>query len=338
MYSTCIFCHSSLGSNEAIENFPVGRRLAFDSGKGRLWAVCTKCGRWNLTPIEERWEAIEECEREYRVTRKRASTDEIGLGRLNEGTDLIRIGKPLRPEFAAWRYGPSIRRRANSALIGAGIGVAAFAGMFFGGGVLIGSLVGTGPAMAFGFLRHREVRAGRRYLRMRASMIAGRRIIDDKQIDIRIVPSDDEQGWALRFFGFTMPVDLTGRDALGTVHKVMPAINVLGGFRSSVKKAVSEIEEVPAPELYFKRVMDYARVNRRSYDPIQAFPAEMRLAVEMAAHEETERRAIVEGELARLAEDWREAEEIASIADDLFLPESVTEDLERMKEAAQNPR
>lgn len=64
----CLFCLQRLGNNEAIEHFPVGRRLAFDPAKGRLWVVCRKCERWNLTPLEERWEAIEECERAMRVT------------------------------------------------------------------------------------------------------------------------------------------------------------------------------------------------------------------------------------------------------------------------------
>ncbi len=45
-----------------------------------------------------------------------------------------------------------------------------------------------------------------------------------------------------------------------------------------------------------------------------------RLALEMALHEEDERRAL-EGELWRLEQAWREAEEIAAIADDLLLPE-----------------
>ena len=101
MYSTCLFCKTDLGANEAIEHFPVGRRLAFDAAKGRLWVVCRKCERWNLTPVEERWEAIEECERAYRGTKLRASTDQIGLARLSEGLELVRIGQPLRPEFAA---------------------------------------------------------------------------------------------------------------------------------------------------------------------------------------------------------------------------------------------
>ena len=103
MYATCLFCNRPLGANESIEHFPVGRRLAFDSAKGRLWVVCPSCERWNLTPLEERWEAIEEAERLYRGTRLRVATDQIGLARLRDGTELVRIGEPLRPEFAAWR-------------------------------------------------------------------------------------------------------------------------------------------------------------------------------------------------------------------------------------------
>lgn len=43
MYATCIHCKRSLESNEVVETFPVGRRLAFDSAKGRLWVVCRRC-------------------------------------------------------------------------------------------------------------------------------------------------------------------------------------------------------------------------------------------------------------------------------------------------------
>ena len=48
----------------------------------------------------------------------------------------------------------------------------------------------------------------------------------------------------------------------------------------------------------------------------------MRLAVEMATQEATEREAL-EGELKELEARWREAEEIAHIADNLFVPEGV---------------
>jgi hypothetical protein len=50
----------------------------------------------------------------------------------------------------------------------------------------------------------------------------------------------------------------------------------------------------------------------------------------MSAHEESERRAL-EGELHLLEAAWRDAEEIAGIADDMFLPASVDADLARLK-------
>jgi hypothetical protein len=78
MFSTCLFCHGPLGRNDAIAPFAVGRRLAFDAKKGRLWVICPDCSRWNLTPVEERWEAIEECERRFRDTRVRVSTSRSG--------------------------------------------------------------------------------------------------------------------------------------------------------------------------------------------------------------------------------------------------------------------
>jgi len=30
MYSICLFCKTNLGANEVLEQFPIGRRLAFD--------------------------------------------------------------------------------------------------------------------------------------------------------------------------------------------------------------------------------------------------------------------------------------------------------------------
>jgi hypothetical protein len=83
--------------------------------------VCANCRRWNLSPLEERWDAIDECERLYRSTRARVSTENIGFARLAGDLDLIRIGKPLRPEFAAWRYGAQLKWRHRKAEIAAGV-------------------------------------------------------------------------------------------------------------------------------------------------------------------------------------------------------------------------
>ena len=117
MYATCLFCVGALGRNESIEHFPVGRRLAFDAAKGRLWVICPRCARWNLSPLESRWEAIDEAEREYRDTKLRTATEQIGLARLKEGTELVRIGRPLLPEFAAWRYGRVFKKRYQRMLL-----------------------------------------------------------------------------------------------------------------------------------------------------------------------------------------------------------------------------
>ena len=49
-------------------------------------------------------------------------------------------------------------------------------------------------------------------------------------------------------------------------------------------------------------------------------PVEVRIALEMALHEEEERKALA-GELAELEAVWEDAERIAAISDDLLLPE-----------------
>src|SRR6185437_7669271 len=110
VYTACLFCNTDLGANHFLSTFPVGRRLAFDPRKGRLWVICTRCGRWNLTPLDERWEAIDDAERLFRGTRLRMSTDNIGLACLRGSFELVRIGPALLPEIASWRYGARLAR------------------------------------------------------------------------------------------------------------------------------------------------------------------------------------------------------------------------------------
>ena len=76
-----------------------------------------------------------------------------------------------------------------------------------------------------------------------------------------------------------------------------------------------------------------SRIPRAS---LTRLPTVDRLALEMAANEEHERRAL-EGELAALADEWREAEEIAAIADDLLLPDGVDAGMRRVRHARLEP-
>jgi hypothetical protein len=58
----------------------------------------------------------------------------------------------------------------------------------------------------------------------------------------------------------------------------------------------------------------------------------MKLALEMATQEQSEREAL-EGELAVLEAAWQAAEEVASIADNLFVPKSAEEFIRREKKS-----
>src|SRR5213593_4872508 len=110
MFTTCAFCSATLDGDGGPSGLGVGRRLAFDEWKARLWVVCPKCARWNLTPIEDRLERIEALARVASEARLLASTEQVALLRWGR-YDLIRVGKPPRVELAGWRYGERLRAR-----------------------------------------------------------------------------------------------------------------------------------------------------------------------------------------------------------------------------------
>lgn len=357
MYSTCLFCNEDLGRNEVIENFPVGRRLAFDASKGRLWVVCRHCERWNLTPLEERWEAIEECERQFSDTRLRVSTDNIGLARLREGLELVRIGSALRPEMAAWRYGDQFGRRRRKHLIYTGVGISAVAGLFVMG-PMMGWIAGGGwgswqiVTQGYSFYQAKRVRVRIRVPGDEKPLVIRKRELEkaalvrvDDRWGLKLAIQGGKQGLDRSAISFRMKneshdITLQGDDALTAAGKLMPAVNEEGANQKDVQSAVKIITEVSDPSQLFDR---YSGVEGRSARPkihprvnaglghlIGALPREVRLALEMAAHEEQERRAL-EGELAILEAAWREAEEVAKIADNLFTPAETDARLEELR-------
>lgn len=336
MYGTCLFCNANLGANEVIESFPVGRRLAFDAANGRLWVVCRKCERWNLSPLEERWEAIEECERRFRDTRLRVSTDNIGLARLSEGLELVRVGPALRPEFAAWRYGDQFGRRRRRRMVRAGLGVGIVGGAI-AGGIALGVSAGVGFGSG-GWWIWRGIYAGyRRIAYGSPETVVARVPYEDPKTgsqvftlqrrhlpDVR-VGITDERKLMLSLPRGRATVHMTGSEAERAVSYVLPAINWAGAERREVDEAVQLIEQSrKAPVEFVHDVARNAGAGRR----LQDLPSAARLALEMASHEESERRAM-EGELALLEAAWRQADEIAKIADNLLVPPSVDEFVER---------
>jgi hypothetical protein len=336
VYSTCLFCNASLGSNEVVESFPVGRRLAFDEANGRLWVVCRKCERWNLSPLEERWEAIEACERLFRGTRLRVSTDNIGLARVADRLELVRIGPALRPEFAAWRYGDQFGRRRRRKLIRVGLGVGIVGGAV-AGGIALGVSAGVGFGGG-GWWIWRGIYAGyRRIAYGSPEAIVARVPYEDARGSSQVLPLQRRRLVDVRLgttgvgkLLLSLPVGnevvhLTGDEAQRAAGYVLPAINWAGAEKREVDDAVHLIEDSRKPPSEF--VNDVARqagMGKRLHE----LPNAARLALEMAAHEDSERRAM-QGELALLEAAWRQAEEIAKIADNLLVPPSVDDFLER---------
>ncbi|HEX6600091.1 MAG TPA: hypothetical protein VF034_12275 [Gemmatimonadaceae bacterium] len=341
MYSTCLFCTQPLGANEVVEHFPVGRRIAFDAAKGRLWVVCRSCARWNLTPLEERWEAIEEAERLFRDTRLRVSTDNIGLAKLSEGLELVRVGKPQRPEIAAWRYGDQFGRRRRRGFVTAGL-IAAGGGTVLAGGAALGMGVISGAQLARLAWRYAEhglpmetvarfrlghgtlIKVQRRHLRATSFRVGA-----DGSLGLDLEHSVGE-------------LRLDGAEARRVASMILPSVSRLGGTRDEIQQAVERLERAGDAERYLtqaarhgQRISRHARTLMREqpndYETgMLALSTPFTLALEMALHEEQERRAL-EGELAELEAAWRDAEEIGAIADSLLLPEWVESVIRRMK-------
>lgn len=357
MYTHCIHCHASLGSNDLLEPFPVGRRIAFDGDQGRLWVVCRKCERWNLAPFESRWEAIEAAERAYRDTTVRQSTDNIGLAKWRDGTTLIRVGRPLRPEFAAWRYGDQFGKRRNRALlmtVGGGVGASLLLGGAVASGVGLLALTPLINVAAVGMaaanartsstaLPHPD---GGTFLPIgNPKLVAGTAGEEDWAIELgwsRRLAADERVTWR-KFKDYQNAaeqgrVTLRGDVARSALAQLLPRVNASGAPRTRILDAVEMLEAAGGPD----RVMSWAVRQRQQWATKQNFgdtgdlafiPKPARLAIEMSVHEERERLAMA-GELVELERAWLEAERIARIADKLLVPTEVEERLARLRGAS----
>lgn len=338
MISECFFCSDKLESNPDIENCPSGRRLAFDARVGRLWIVCGSCGRWNLTPAEDRWEAIEDCERRFRGSRVRLCTDEIGMARLPSGLDLVRIGSPVLPEFAAWRYGTQLLRRRMWSGPKQLVKTLAWPGAIATGAVIAASLGTMGAAAWVGAAAY----AMHRYRRRPALEVplesGGTLALAQEQIQhAELIRAEDEsEQWAM-WVGCE-PEDappearveytatgepralLTGNDGRTAAALILPSVNPLGGDGQMVQAAVGWIQAVGGPSQAL-HVFARSRLVRSPFDTqersLVSLHPEARLALEMALHEDEEQRAL-RGELTILRWAWKREEVLASIADNML--------------------
>jgi hypothetical protein len=343
MYSTCLYCKGKLGANDMLERFPVGRRIAFDAARGRLWAVCGECRRWNLSPLEERFEAIEDCERLYRGTYTRVSTDNIGLARMRDGLELVRIGAPLRPEFAAWRYAGEFFSRRSRSYVRAGATMLGAVGASATLGVALAPVAAAAgaisvvalPAIAMTMVSTTVLGKAMAQDYMDYERVLGRFNVDGHVLNVRAKHArsielgfHDDQDAELGLQHDRGWTTFRGTRAMHATAVLLANTNRGGASSGVVQSAVSQIERAGDSRGYLDAAS--RRNGWRGHRPVSVLNAfrklgpmnltsTERLALEMAMHEETERRAI-QGELLALKEAWAEAEQIADIVDEMLTP------------------
>jgi hypothetical protein len=265
MYSTCLFCNGPLGANDRVAAFPVGRRLAYDPARGRLWVICTRCNRWNLSPLDERWEAIDECERLFRSTRLRYSTDNIGLARIDEHLELVRIGPALLPEIASWRYGARIQRydaatngfRRAGALVRRGAGLHRWVAR-----KAASALAGYATSVGLSddaMLRLRTFRRGDAVLA---------RTLDEHGTPIviryghlgaaELIRPERDEPWRLVVRHDGGVARLSESDGLRTAGKMLASLNFGVASNAEVQHAIAKLDEAGDREGYFTRVASLA--------------------------------------------------------------------------------
>jgi hypothetical protein len=307
MFATCAFCDGRLAGDGGLSGLGVGRRFAFDEWKGRLWVVCPRCARWNLAPFDDRLERIETLARLAAQGKLLAKTDEVALIRW-QGYDLVRVGKPPRVELATWRYGERLKQRERERakivvpIALAGIGIAVAVDVFAGGSltVFISNASTIGEWTYLRIMGNRLVRLDEppicarcgAAMRLKAKHVQHARLLSDAHHDVALVlscPACHEEG-----------AELVGIAAARALRQGLTYLNARRRGRKRAADAARLVDQMGGPD-------ELVRSVARTQGLIYRVEADRRLALEMAVDEQVEAR--------ELERQWREAEEIAQIAD-----------------------
>jgi hypothetical protein len=309
----CLFCRHEFEDNTVIEAFPGATRIAFDPARGRLWAVCARCGRWNLAPIETRWEVLESLEQ---ITRDQARllgrTENIGLFAKGDA-QIVRVGRAGLREEAWWRYVGEFSRRQKEArrIVTRGKVREAVTTLLLIGVPIWGirapeTWVARARRKQFGNLAWRGQAACARCGRSDQSIRLGGHLL------IEAAPADD--GLLLRGYcrscgtrpdaKFTLPNRLAGH----VLRRSLAWQNFAGVSEAVLDAAVRDIEHDPSATAFMQRLA------QRGTD-LKNLPDASAIAFEIAVNDANER-ALLALELEELEARWREEEEVAAIVDD----------------------
>lgn len=329
MYTTCAFCNAKLDGDGGPSGLGVGRRIAFDEWKGRLWVICSRCARWNLTPFDDRLERIETLARVAGAGRVTAATEQIALIRW-ERYELVRVGKPPRTELAHWRYGERLAQRARDRMkvvipltVGAvAVGVAANVALGGGLGVVVMNLHNFTQQIYTAIIGNKRVqlvepptcaRCGQ-IMELRAKHVQHARLIPESRAELALLLSCPR----CRSEGALVTGDVAGQ----VLRQGLTYLNANRNSRRHARDAAHTVDEAGgAPEL----IRDLSRRETT----LRALKPGRRLALEMAVDEQAE--------LLDLERQWREAEELADIADGTLSTSSdLDEQIQRLRKAGRN--
>jgi hypothetical protein len=309
---------------------PAGRRIAYDPVRGRLWAVCETCHRWNLCPIENREATLYELERIARDhSRRVAHTANITL--LNAGPlTLVRVGEAGLAEQAWWRYGRELRKRRAS-YDSTRSRVTAYT---FGAMAYLGDLVGLGDGDVSIDWEDTPVADILRWRRFGWAAWHGRErcphcnsMLRALRYDISwwIYPLRSKDGR----LGLGVPCqrcdpwtpdkvyELHGDVAENVLRRVLAYQNIAGASEERIITAAGAIESAGSAG-------EYALASTARRECLWKMGAARTVALEIALNETVEKR-LLDLEVRALEFLWKQEEELARIIDSELTPRRLLE-------------
>jgi hypothetical protein len=284
--------------------------------------VCPACRRWSLSPIEDRWEALEELDKlTTDKARLLSQTDNIALLRVGP-LEIVKVGRAQLTEEAWWRYGRELTARKRNwdklGLAGTLAAGAVVAGGWATGGM---TLLGVWLVMGHG---SETVRDGARWLRFGSSAWRGEERCERCGHALRAVTYRDRAALGIFPGGEDGRIELVarcpkcgqyregglhlrGQEAERTLKRVLAYHHFAGASERRVVAAARLIQEAGSPQ-------DLARIVVRDGRRLGDLQRTGGIALEIAANEASEQR-LLELELADLEAHWRREEELASIVD-----------------------
>lgn len=286
----CAFCDAPFRANDVVQSYPVGRRIAYDPAAGRLWAVCGSCSRWNMAALDdaERAEAIEELEQHFHASIRRGGDGDLATAQVGKSgrVTLLRVGGGSRSRFVGWRHARRIQWR-RAFYVNSFVGLA-LAQHYPPLDRLTDTAAGFIAYLAFCALFTFVVLAKRVIARVPLPDGTEARLTGWHEQKARIEPLGDGR-FALVVAHERGMTRLEGEQAERMLVRLLTRCNAGSGAPGDLDRALELIAQAGGAERFMVEVLKPGAFGIRGWR-VQKLPLELTLAMEVALHEESERR------------------------------------------------